>query len=301
MALILIIPWGIPTDALFYDPDKMMKKPFRLLIQRKNKAKSAEKSEHLSIGEQTQSCLFASLTDKGLRRSANEDSYGVFPRRSLESLGPKGRLFIVADGMGGLIDGRAASETAINIVHQVYFNNESEEISKSLRQAFTSANHQIFKMVEDCEPELKMGTTCTALVLAGNYGHYAHVGDSRIYRIRDSWIEQLTQDHTEVATMMYNDILTREEAQSHPERSVLDRAIGVEAQVEVDVETGILLQNGDYFVLCTDGLAKVILDEIKDIVLSRNPQEACHALIKLAIHRGGEDNITVQVIKIESK
>ena len=278
-----------------------MKKPFRLLIHRKNKVMSVEKSEQLDSGEQMQGCLFASLTDKGLRRSANEDSYGVFPRRSVESLGPKGRLFIVADGMGGLIDGRAASETAINIVHQVYFANESEEISKSLRQAFTSANHQIFKMVEDCEPDLKMGTTCTALVLAGKYAHIAHVGDSRIYRIRDNWIEQLTQDHTEVAEMMYHDILTREEAQSHPERSVLDRAVGVEAQVEVDVQTDILLRHGDYFVLCSDGLAKITLDEIQDIVLSRTPQEACHALIKLANHRGGEDNITVQVVKIESK
>ena len=278
-----------------------MKKPFRLVIQRKGKVRREEPREHPDLGKQVQSCNFASLTDKGLRRSVNEDSYGVFPRRTFDPVGLKGRLFIVADGMGGLIEGSTASKMAINLVRQIYFTQESEDIAKGLRQAFIYANHQIYKIVEDCELDLRMGTTCTAMVLAGKFGHIAHVGDSRIYRIRDDWIEQLTQDHTEVAEMMYQDMLTREEAQNHPERSVLDRAMGVEAQVEVDIQKDILLQGGDYYVLCTDGLAKVALDEIKDMVLSRAPQEACHALVKLANHRGGEDNITVQVIKIDSK
>jgi len=241
---------------------------------------------------------YASLSDKGLQRTSNQDSCGVFPEDRFAYLEPKGQLFVVADGVGRQTGREKTSEVAVNILRQIYFEDQTEEISKSLRRAFETANDEIFQNVESGIHFRKFGSTCTALVLTKNHAYTAHVGDSRIYRISNKKIEQLTQDHTEVEEQVRTGHLTRDEAKNHPERSILSRALGVALIAEVDIQENIPLRSGDYYVLCTDGLRKVSPEEIKDIVLSNSPQEACESLVQLANQRGGEDNITIQVVRI---
>ena len=235
----------------------------------------------------------------GLHRTTNQDCFGIFPDIYQPSLHPRGQMFLVADGMGGLLGGQRASEMAVSTIQQVYFEQNARNIPQNLADAFERANATIFDEAERKELEHHMGTTCSALVLTDERGYIAHVGDSRIYRIREGDIEQLTQDHTVVEEMFNNHLIDREDAALHPGKSVLSRALGIERDVQVDVQPDVGLEQGDSFVLCTDGLAKVEAGEIKDIVCSMEPQEACDALVELACQRGGADNITILVVRID--
>jgi serine/threonine protein phosphatase PrpC len=235
----------------------------------------------------------------GLHRTTNQDGFGVFPEMYQPAVHPKGQMFLVADGMGGLIGGQRASEIAVTTIRQVYFEHGARNIPQNLADAFERANAMIFDEAHSKELEHNMGTTCSALVLTDERGYIAHVGDSRIYRIRGNELEQLTQDHTVVEEMFKNDLIEREDAALHPGKSVLSRALGIEREVQVDLLPDVGLEQGDRFVLCTDGLAKVEADELKDIVCSMTPQEACDALVELACQRGGADNITVLVVRID--
>jgi len=232
----------------------------------------------------------------GLRRSSNQDSLGVFPDVYLPDHRGKGQLFILADGMGGLMAGKKASEMAVNIIRRTYFEDEIHGIHQSLGRAFEHANAEIYAEATSSDLEHRMGTTCSALILTEDRGVFGHVGDSRIYRIRQDAIVQLTQDHTEVAELIRHDLLTMEEAPNHPNKSILSRALGIEPRVEVDVCADIFLEREDRFVLCTDGLGKVTPEEIKEIVLAKTPQEACDQMVELACQKGSGDNITVMVI-----
>jgi protein phosphatase len=241
---------------------------------------------------------FGSSTHVGLKRQDNQDYYGKFPEDNLDLTSPKGQLFIVADGMGGHQGGQQASQMVVNIVPQVYFSDTSENISNSLQQAFKSANEQIYQKASS-DPNLRgMGTTCTALVLKNTSAYIAHVGDSRVYRVNRDKIEQLTEDHSKVAELQRQGILTEEEAKHHPERSILYRALGVNSTVEIDIREEIHLSAGEYFLLCTDGLSQLENHEIRDIILSNLPQKSCDKLIQLANRRGGDDNVTTMVIRI---
>ncbi|MFQ5824504.1 MAG: Stp1/IreP family PP2C-type Ser/Thr phosphatase [bacterium] len=244
---------------------------------------------------------FGSDTHRGLIRTDNQDYCGKYPEDSLKLFSPTGQLFLVADGMGGHMGGREASHMAVSIIQQVYFSNLSGDIPKSLHKAFETANEKIYQ-VATSNPNLhRMGTTCTVLALKDDKAFIAHVGDSRAYLINRNKIEQLTQDHSHVAEMRRQGILTEEEAKVHPDRSILTRALGVDSTVEVDAINNIPLIAGEYFLLCSDGLAKVDNKEIKSIILSKTPQQACERLVHLANERGGEDNVTTQVIRINGK
>jgi len=237
-------------------------------------------------------------SDIGLVRTENQDNFGKFPTDSGDLFQPKGLLYIIADGMGGHAGGKKASQLAVNVVHQVYFSLSSNNISKCLQRAFKSANSKIYQSSEEELQFKRMGTTCTALALEKDLAYIAHVGDSRVYQITHEKIEQLTQDHTQVAEMYRKGILSKEEAKRYPSKSVLIRALGVEPEVEIDIIENIQLIPGNYYVLCSDGLANVKKDEIKEIVLDNSPEVACKELINLANQRGGHDNVTVLVIKI---
>lgn len=237
-------------------------------------------------------------SDLGLVRNENQDSYGKFPLDSNDLNRNKGLLYIVADGMGGHVGGKEASQTAIKIVNREYFSFSSKIVSDCLRYAFKNANIKIFQSSKGEMQFHKKGTTCTALVLEQEFAHIAHVGDSRVYRIADGDIEQLTDDHTQVEEMLKKGIISEEEAKEHPAKSVLVRALGIESDIEVDIKENIPLKCGQYFVLCSDGLARVKKEEIKNIVTSEIPSNACKKLIQLANDRGGHDNITVLIIKI---
>jgi len=238
------------------------------------------------------------LSDRGLRRPDNQDSFGKFPPGNADLSIPEGHLFIVADGMGGHAGGKQASSMAVNIVNKVYFSDLSANVPDRLKMAVETANQEIHEEALRNEQTAKMGTTCTALVLSGKQATIAHVGDSRLYRISKNKIEQLTQDHTKIAEMLKHGVLSKKEAKNHPERSVLNRALGVQSNVDVDIIAGIPVQNEDYFLLCTDGLKNVSDEEIENTVLENSSQNACEILVQLANNRGGDDNVTVQVIRM---
>jgi PPM family protein phosphatase len=245
--------------------------------------------------------LHAHKSDIGKRRTENQDCVGKFPPDTDDLTHPKGQLFIVADGMGGHEHGKEASETAVRVIGDVYYVYQSPEIIESLRSAVLSANEEIFKTADTHHDITRMGTTCSALVLSDGYAYIGHVGDSRVYHVSESGIAQLTDDHTQVAELVRRGILTHKEAKNHPSKSVLNRALGVNRDIDIDLIEKIPLHPGDVLVLCTDGLAKVKDDEIKRTVLTHLPETACDILIDLANQRGGDDNITVQVIRYEAE
>ncbi len=235
-------------------------------------------------------------------RSENQDTYGKFPAGNLEVDSPKGQLFIIADGMGGHAGGREASRLAVETVQQSYFAIKQSDIGQALSHAFNAANRAIYQFSLNNPAYHGMGTTCIALVVKRDSAYVAHIGDSRLYRITSKGIEQLTKDHSKVAELVRRGILTEEEALSHPERSMLYRAMGVQQEIEFDLIENLRLGSSEFFLLCTDGLSNLARDEeMNDIALSLSPQEACDRLVELANSRGGRDNITVQIIHVQEE
>jgi len=249
--------------------------------------------------EQAILITFAARSDVGLRRSENQDNYGIFPKDPIEPPGSMGRLFIIADGMGGHSGGREASEMAVRLVEETYFSDTANDTANALRHALEHANEQIYQRAEASPHVGGMGTTCTALVLKGRTAYLAHVGDSRAYRINRENVWQLTRDHSKVAELQRQGILSEKEAREHPERSIIMRALGIAPAVEVDIIEDIPINAGECFLLCTDGLAAVKEREMSKVVLSNPPEVACQKLIASALDRGGQDNVTVQVIRID--
>ncbi len=235
-------------------------------------------------------------------RSENQDFFGRFPEDVVD-VSEKDALFIIADGMGGHNAGREASELAVNTLSEAYFSRpESDPISDRIHVAFDSANEYIYNYSINNPQNAGMGTTCTALVLKKDKAFIGHIGDSRVYKITRGKIEQLTKDHSKVAEMVRRGLLTKEEAKIHPERSHLYRALGTKAEIEIDMLENIGLEGDITFLMCTDGLFNHVDDEeMKKAVLTHPPDDACRKLIALANERGGQDNITVQVIRVKGK
>lgn len=238
-------------------------------------------------------------TDVGLVRSENQD-FGICSNPSEEKEGgSEGRLLVVADGMGGHRGGATASRLAAETVTTQYLGNAGSDVATALRDSLARANERIFAEAQST-PELRgMGTTTSALAIRGREGWLAHVGDSRIYLVRDGAIEQLTEDHSLVATMVREGLLTTQEAETHPRRNVLQRSMGVAEDVEIDVRGPIELRDGDTFILCSDGLHGVVKqDEIRD--LAAGPIEtAADSLLQRALARGAPDNVTIIVARVE--
>jgi protein phosphatase len=241
----------------------------------------------------------ATASDVGLKRSQNEDRFAVWNPNGAEA-DTRGALLVVADGMGGAMAGEVASQLAIDCVTRAY-RESSGDIVGDLKRAILSANRVIHD--HSCEhPELRgMGTTCTALVARGHEAFFAHVGDSRAYLVRDGAIRQLTQDHSLVAQLVEHRQITPEQAKLDPRRNVVTRSVGVGADVEVDADAvGDALAAGDALVLCTDGLHGLVEDaEIARLATGADPEHACRELVALANLRGGTDNITVVIGRVE--
>jgi protein phosphatase len=246
----------------------------------------------------TVSISYGGATDRGLKRSDNQDAFGHFPNASLNPDESGGLLFVVADGMGGHRGGREASQMAVDILGREFYKNATEPPDRRLRSAFETVNLEIFERAQG-DPDLEgMGTTCTALVIAGDQILIGHVGDSRAYRISDGSIEQLTEDHSYVGEMVRQNLITPERAELHPQRNVLMRAFGARDDVEVDLMTGIEQRPGDRYLLCSDGLTGVPVEVIKETILGGTPQEAAEQLVSIANDAGGHDNVTVQIIEL---
>lgn len=228
---------------------------------------------------------FAAASDVGRVRKANEDSYFV-----------RSPLFVVADGMGGAQAGEVASKIAAEAFQQPLDDSLAPE--KRMATVVQSANEQIHdKSVSD--PAFQgMGTTITALLLGDDELTIAHVGDSRAYRLRDGELTRLTEDHSLVGEMVRRGAITEAEAEIHPQRSILTRALGPERTVEVDTLSH-SVKDGDVYLICSDGLTGMVSDaRIADELGSGRPaREIADTLIREANQNGGVDNITAVVFR----
>ncbi len=236
----------------------------------------------------------AALTDVGRRRKANEDCFALAP-----DIG----LYLVADGMGGHAAGQLASELAAQAVVDALRTlvDASASLTEKLRYATAAANREILAAVKR-RPELTgMGTTLVAVLASPNRIALAHVGDSRAYLIRAGRIRQLTDDHSLVAELVRRHEISETAARGHPHRHVLTRALGVRRGVEADLAE-LTPAAGDSFVLCSDGLTGHVRDEeiCETVVAEQNDLDAvCSQLVDLANSRGGEDNVTVVIVRCE--
>ena len=226
-------------------------------------------------------------TDVGLVREGNEDSYLM-----------EHPLFVVADGMGGHLAGDVASSTAIEVISKEA-GSVSSDAPESLENLVQHANAAIYQKSQD-DPGLHgMGTTCTLVVVGDHRANFAHVGDSRAYLLRDGELSQLTDDHTLVNRMVREGRLSAEEADHHPQRNIVTRALGVDANVVVDT-LEVQVRTGDRLLLCSDGLTSMVAaSTIRETLAGEDdPQRAADRLVELAIQAGGEDNITVLVLDL---
>jgi protein phosphatase len=226
-----------------------------------------------------------SATDVGLVRSNNQD----------ELLVATG-LFAVADGMGGAAAGEVASAIAVRSLQAAF--EAGEPTSRNLSAAAQAANRAVWDQAE-ANPEMRgMGTTLVALALVEDGALAAiNVGDSRLYRFHDDTLQQITSDHNLVAELVAEGRLSKEEAEYHPRRNIMTRALGVDPEVPVDLFP-LEVRPGDRFLLCSDGLPRELSDDHIASLLRRlaDPQEAARELVNEAKRRGGNDNITVVVV-----
>ncbi|HEY7328554.1 MAG TPA: protein phosphatase 2C domain-containing protein [Gemmataceae bacterium] len=240
----------------------------------------------------------ASLTDVGVRRSHNQDSHAIQLARDDEQWHERGHLFLVADGMGAHAVGEKASEQAAGLIPHTYHKHVQQGPKAALRKAFMEANASIHACGQQNREFAGMGTTTTALLIRPEGAWIGHVGDSRAYRIRNGFIEQLSYDHSWVWEYARLKRIDPSEVQDIPS-NVIHRCLGPEPLVQVDLEGPHPLESGDIFVLCSDGLSGPVTDhEIGAIASVLPPAEACRLLTDLANLRGGPDNITVVIVRI---
>jgi PPM family protein phosphatase len=229
-------------------------------------------------------------SDVGRVREGNEDSY------LLEE-----PLFVVADGMGGHLAGDVASSTAVEVIKN-HADADPARDPDSLAGLLRRANSAIWEKAQSDSSLRGMGTTCTLLMLEDDHAELAHVGDSRAYLFRGGELSQLTEDHTLVGRMVREGRLSEQEADNHPQRSIITRALGVDSEVKVDL-LSLDLMEGDRLLLCSDGLTSMIdTDKISGVLATESdPQAAADKLVELANEAGGEDNITVLVLDVTEK
>lgn len=242
---------------------------------------------------------FAGSTDVGLRRSHNQDSHVVLPAADAEQWQQRGHVFLVADGMGAHAVGELASKLAVDSIPHIYSKHAQEGPVSALRRAFVESNLNIHNRGQANKEFEGMGTTASALVLRPEGAWVGHVGDSRVYRVRDGVIEQLSFDHSLVWELARRQKKNPDELEGVPS-NVIIRSLGPEALVQVDVEGPHPLEVGDVFVVCSDGLSGPVDDRlIGAIASSVKPDEASRLLVHLANLHGGPDNITAVVVRVE--
>jgi protein phosphatase len=231
------------------------------------------------------SARHAVATDPGKRRRRNEDAYVVEPP-----------LFAVADGMGGAQAGEIAARIAAGALRESPDRSGEEAVVELIKEA----NRRVYEAAAGDEARSGMGTTITAALVEGDRVQIGHVGDSRAYRIREGRLEQLTEDHSLVAELVRSGRLSPEEADTHPQRSVITRTVGTDPDVDVDTFS-VDARPGDVFMLCSDGLTTMVSDEAILDLVERNRaglDKAAKALVDAANKGGGEDNITIVLFEI---
>lgn len=265
-----------------------IKEEFSLIFERLHRElKSYEKTLNMSISGHVAAKSYIG------RRQNNEDSYIV------EKVGGN-ILLAVADGMGGHLAGEIASKKAIEVLRETLERNKFGDPKDIFRKAIERANEVIYKMGHDpAHPEwYNMGTTLTAAIIRGDEATIANIGDSRTYLIKpDGSIEQLTRDHSLVQELIDRGEITPEEARRHPQKNIITKALGIAPDIKIDPDDikTIQLKEGDYLLLCSDGLSDVLSDKeiAKTVVLAPSLKEAVNNLVDKAYSYGSDDNITV--------
>ncbi len=236
--------------------------------------------------------LFAGETDPGCVRSSNQDSFYI---------DPQARYFIVADGMGGHAGGEEASRLA-TVAISAYLDRQWEKglpAEELLQEAIIKANYAILSDQSTHPERQDMGTTVVLLMVYNNETWFSHIGDSRLYRLRNGQIEQLSDDHTWIARAVATGILTPEEARRHPWRHMLLQCLGRE-DIQLIETCRLDVQPGDQYLICSDGLTEELTDDIiQQIWVESDWLDAPKFMINAAKARGGKDNITVVVVKNE--
>ena len=240
---------------------------------------------------------FSHSTDVGRVRDHNED-WVVVQDPADPAMKRRGRLFIVADGMGGYLAGEVASQMAAEAVQREYYADPSEDPAMRLQNAVQAANATIYNSAHSDSAHSGMGTTIVATALIGRKAYIASVGDSRAYVVHQDQLSQITQDHSFVGEQLRAGLLTKEQARQHPQRNVITRALGSQPTVQVDIFEG-ELTDGDILLMCTDGLTgHVSEDRIHETITQLPPDQAVRRLIEMANEGGGNDNITAIVLRV---
>jgi len=238
-------------------------------------------------------------TDLGRVRENNEDKFEYYVPDDEATLALRGQTFVVCDGMGGHAAGQIASEMACKTFIDVYYSHPGDSPASALLSGIKAANRFVLDVARAVPSRRGMGTTLSALIFLQGQTWIAHVGDSRIYRLREGQLHQITKDHTWVEEAIATGQITPEEAETHQYRHVLTRAIGTEDNVPPDIFS-IDLQQGDQFLLCSDGLINHVSDqEIADVLGTRGPSEAAWELVGRALVAGGSDNCTVMIVRVD--
>jgi len=241
----------------------------------------------------------AAATDTGMRRSNNQDSYSTVRAPNPDAWRNRGHIFLVADGMGAHAVGELASKMACDLIPHTYLKSKVDNPQDAISKAFRDVSNLIHGRALANHDFKGMGTTCTALLLLPEGALIAHVGDSRIYRVRAERIDQLSFDHSLVWELVRRNHLTSEQANISVPKNVITRSLGPEAAIEVDIEGPLPVLDQDVFVLCSDGLSGSVTDEEIGVLASNfHPKDACRYLISLANLRGGIDNVTVVVVRV---
>ena len=254
-------------------------------------------NDTLRIRPNMKSCV-QYCTDKGKVRQNNEDYCGYYMPEDEKIEQNLGSLFAISDGVGGSRAGEVASSEAVNVLLQeYYFGSHTAKCPERLKSAFQFTALHIYDLAETSGSCNKMMCTLTALLLKGRKFYIAHVGDSKVFLLRNGELIQLTKDQTIVGKMLRMGLISREQARTHPSRHVLLRSLGERPILPADFYSG-NLQAGDLFFLSTDGIFEhVSEEEIKDFLLSgKRSSEGIGSLVRLANSRGGEDNMTVMTV-----
>lgn len=235
-------------------------------------------------------------SDKGNVRETNEDYFYI--SNSLDQV----QLYLLADGMGGYNGGEIASQLAVQTAKNYIENNfkdiekDGDSIIQLLGNSMEYANMVVYEKAKE-NPELQgMGTTLEICLIYNNKVYIGHVGDSRIYRVRKQFIRKLTQDHSYVQKLVKEGTITKEQAEHHPQKNMLMKALGCNAFVEPDVMVKGFLKD-DILIMCSDGLSNMVEQQTIYEMASKNIEQATKDLVQLAKDRGGYDNITVVIIK----
>ncbi|WP_162600634.1 PP2C family serine/threonine-protein phosphatase [Paraburkholderia sp. C35] len=239
------------------------------------------------------------LSDVGCVRDHNEDAVGCMIPRSEDPFALRGALAVIADGMGGHAAGEVASQIALRTILHDYYRDPAAP-ADALYNALVAANAAIVERAT-LEPDLDgMGTTCSVVAVIGDVAYIANVGDSRIYLLREETLTQLTDDDSLVAEMLRDGLLSAEEAEQHPDKNVILRALGTHDFTPTIHADGHQLLAGDRLMLCTDGISDQIDHAMLESVVARlAPIDACSELIELARRAGGIDNASVGIIELQ--